>query len=236
MKELADAAERAETEARAAVVYGHGGHFSAGLDLSELVEWAGDPLARNEHLRTKRAQRPFDEIARSSIPFVAAVTGACVGGGLEIAAACHLRVADPTAFFALPEGQRGIYLGGGGSVRVSRLIGVPLMSDLMLTGRVLSAEDGERRGLINYIAPQGEGVKKAEQLATRIAENGEAVNWAVVAGLPRINDAPYDEGFFTESLVLESVLGRSSGSTERLKEFLAKKARPLARPDTAEGR
>jgi enoyl-CoA hydratase/carnithine racemase len=67
-----------------------------------------------------------------------------VGGGLELAAATHLRVADATAFFALPEGQRGIFVGGGGSVRAARLMGVARMTDMMLTGRVASAEEAER--------------------------------------------------------------------------------------------
>lgn len=232
--EVAETAERAESEARVAIVYGVGGHFSAGLDLAAMVQLLNDPVARNELHRGKRMRRPLDEIARSSIPFISAISGACVGGGLELASACHLRVADSTAFFALPEGQRGIFLGGGGSVRIARLIGVPLMSDMMLTGRVLSAEEGERRGLVNYLVPAGTALQRAEELAARIAENADAVNWAVVACLPRIYESNYDDGLFTEGLVLDSVLKRTDNSTERLEQFLTKKARPIDRP-TAQG-
>ena len=87
----------------------------------------------------------FDIIARGQIPFVAALHGAVVGGGLELAAAAHIRVADRSAFFGLPEGQRGIFVGGGGSVRVQRIVGYSVMADLMLTGRLLSVDEAERR-------------------------------------------------------------------------------------------
>src|SRR6202007_761019 len=90
----------------------------------------------------------FDVIARGSIPFVAALHGAVVGGGLELAAATHIRVADTTAVFGLPEGQRGIFGGGGGSVRVQRIIGYSVMADMMLTGRLLSVEEAEKVNIV----------------------------------------------------------------------------------------
>ena len=74
---------------------------------------------------------------------VAVLHGAVVGGGLELAAACHLRVAERSAYYALPEGSRGIFLGGGGSVRLPRLIGVSRVMELMLTGRTYGAEEGQ---------------------------------------------------------------------------------------------
>ena len=86
---------------------------------------------------------------------VAVLHGAVVGGGLELAAACHLRVAERSAYYALPEGQRGIFVGGGGSVRLPRLIGVARMIDMMLTGRTLSAEEGQAIGLSHYLVEHG---------------------------------------------------------------------------------
>lgn len=240
---LADAAERAASEARVAILHGTGPNFCAGLDLAETLSWVSDPAARHRHIRaSERSRRRFDEIARSPIPFIAAINGACVGGGFEIAAACHLRVADTTAFFALPEGQRGIYIGGGGSVRISRLAGVSLMTDMMLTGRVLTAEDGERFGIVTYLADRGGALEKARELAKQIGENEEAVNWAVVSALPRLRDLSYDDGLFAEALVIDSVMSRTGGSTERLKQFLDKRAKPLGTPaagdlsDNHEGR
>ncbi len=95
---LAAAAERAEREARAAVLFGNGVHFCAGLDLAEHVEKPLVEAVRNSRLW----HRVFDQIQRGSIPFVSALTGAVVGGGFELAAATHVRVAEETAFFALP--------------------------------------------------------------------------------------------------------------------------------------
>ena len=106
------AVERAGGEAKAGIIFGHGDHFSAGLDLAEHAERT--PIEGIHHSRKWHAI--FDRIERGPIPFVAALHGAVVGGGMELAAATQIRVADDTAFFALPEGQRGIFVGGGGSV------------------------------------------------------------------------------------------------------------------------
>ena len=109
-------------------------------------------------------------MARGRIPFVAALHGAVIGGGFELAAAAHVRVADETAFFALPEGQRGIFIGGGGSVYLTKLIGVTRVIDLMLTGRVLSAAEAERAGAVQYLVEPGQALAHATELAKRIAQ------------------------------------------------------------------
>ena len=102
------------------------------------------------------------------MPVIAALRGAVIGGGLELACAAHIRVAEPTAYFALPEGQRGIFVGGGGSVRLPRLIGVARMTDMMLTGRVYSATEGASYGFAQYLTEEGNGLAKAMELATRL--------------------------------------------------------------------
>ncbi|HKR18394.1 enoyl-CoA hydratase-related protein, partial [Rhizorhapis sp.] len=93
--QLNEAVARAQAEARVGVIFSHGEHFCAGLDLAEAMSWMND---HNRHLEMRigsaAAARPFDTIARGSIPFVAAVSGACIGGGLEMASSCHIRVAD----------------------------------------------------------------------------------------------------------------------------------------------
>src|SRR3954451_15344972 len=114
----------------AVVIHGVGTHFSSGLDLSELTEQ--DATAGLIH--SQMWHRVFDRIQYSRVPVIAALKGAVIGGGLELACAAHIRVAEPSAYYALPEGQRGIFVGGGGSVRLPRLIGVPRMTDMMLTG------------------------------------------------------------------------------------------------------
>ena len=227
--QLETAVNRAQKEARAGLLFSHGEHFCAGLDLAEAAGWMND---HEQHLEIRvgsaAAGRPFDWLARGRIPFVAALSGACIGGGFELASCCHVRVGDETTFFALPEGQRGIYIGGGGSVRIARLLGVARMSDLMLTGRVLTAEEGERFNLLQYRTPKGEHIARAASLAHRIAENAPRTNWAIVNGLPRIQDYSYDDGLFIEGLFHHAVA--SHESTERLNEFVEGRAKRLAEP------
>jgi len=210
--------------ARAAVIAADGDHFSAGLDLSELVERD----AMGGVLHSRGWHRMFTAIEYGTLPVVSALKGAVVGAGLELAATTHIRVAERSTFFALPEGQRGIFVGGGAAVRVARLIGVSRMTDLMLTGRVLSAEEGERLGLAHYLVEDGEGLAKAVALAERIAENSPVSNYAVLHALPRIAEADPETGLMMESL-MAGVAQSSAEAKERLAAFLdgrAAKVRP----------
>jgi enoyl-CoA hydratase/carnithine racemase len=230
LSQLKEAAFRAAEEARVAVLFSHGEFFCAGLDLQEAATWMTDPIKRHRHRMVRRA-RPFEELARSEIPIIAAISGACVGGGFEMAAACHLRVVDETAFFALPEGQRGIYIGGGGSVRIARLLGIGRMMDLMLTGRVLNATEAEKFNIAQYVVPAGQHLERAKSLAARVAENAPMTNWAVVNGLPRIQDFSHEDGLFVEGMLSNMVA--SPESDRRLAAFLEKRAKPLAKPGTS---
>jgi (methylthio)acryloyl-CoA hydratase len=231
VKQLRAAVFRAGEEARCGVIHAFGDNFSAGLDLAEAMTWM-DPTAKKKRPRG-RWHRSFDLIARGPIPWVAALKGACIGGGLELASACHLRVADESTFFALPEGQRGIFVGGGGSVRISRLLGYARMADLMLTGRVLTAQEGERNNLAQYVVPKGESLERAKSLAARIAENASHSNWAITNCLPRIMDFSHEDGLFVETLVGGSMREQSTEGFERVKAFVEKRAAPLAKPGTS---
>jgi len=200
---------------RAAVVHGTGDHFCAGLDLSELNE--RDAAGGLHHSRMWHTA--LDGVERGPVPVVAALHGAVVGGGLELASACHIRVADDSTFFALPEGSRGIFVGGGGSVRIPRLIGAARMADMMFTGRVYNAEDGERIGLAQYRVPAGTALDKALELATRIAANAPLTNYALMHALPRIAEQPTDHGFFTEAL-MSAIVQDAPEAKARVREFL----------------
>ena len=226
---LFEAVTRAWGEAKVGIVFGHGEHFSAGLDLAQLAERMGDAGRRR---RRNRFRNAFEAIERGEIPFLSALTGAVVGGGLELAAATHIRVADEKAFFALPEGQRGIFVGGGGSVRISRLMSVARMTDMMLTGRVLDAHEGERLNLCQYVVPSGQALAKCKELAIRIAGNSPHSNYAIASGLPRLRDLPHDDGLYFEGLVAGSTMGPEA--FERIRAFLEKRAEPLGLPQKPE--
>ena len=222
---IADAVQRADSEARAGVIHGHGDHFCAGLDLAEHVKKTPFEGVRG----SRRWHTVFAMIEHGAIPWISALHGAVVGGGLELASSTHIRVADKTAFFALPEGQRGIFVGGGGSVRAARLMGVARMTDMMLTGRVASAEEAERWNLIQYLVEPGEAKTKAVELAKNAAGNAELSNFAVLHALPRIQDMSSDDGLFVESFIA-SFTATSPEAEERLNAFLNKKAGKVARP------
>ncbi|NVO04667.1 MAG: crotonase/enoyl-CoA hydratase family protein [Rhodoferax sp.] len=204
---------------RAAVIDGEGEHFCAGLDLSELQERdAGQGL---HHSRMWHSA--LECLQYGPVPVIAALHGAVVGGGLELASACHIRVADDTTFYALPEGSRGIFVGGGGSVRIPRLIGVARMTDMMLTGRVYNAADGERIGLAQYLVSAGTAFDKAMELALRIAGNAPLTNYALTHVLPRIADQPADQGFMTEAM-MAAIAQSAPEAKDRVRAFLEGRA------------
>ena len=207
---------------RAAVLAADGEHFSAGLDLSELTERD----AAQGFLHSRMWHDALERVQFGRVPVVSVLKGAVVGGGLELAAATHLRVAEKTAFYALPEGSRGIFVGGGGSVRLPRLIGVGRVTDMILTGRVVSAEEGQSIGISERLVAEGQGLALARQLAHRIAENAPLTNYAVMHALPRIAESGRDSGLFMESL-MASITQDAPVAKERLRDFLAKRAKKV---------
>jgi enoyl-CoA hydratase/carnithine racemase len=216
---LRDVFQNLPATVRAAVIDGEGEHFCAGLDLSELSDRdAGQGLF---HSRMWHAA--LECIQYGPVPVVAALHGAVVGGGLELATACHIRVADESTFYALPEGSRGIFVGGGGSVRIPRLIGAARMADMMLTGRVYNAQDGERIGLAQDLVPAGGAFEKAFELAQRIAKNAPLTNYALTHVLPRIAEQPADQGFMSEAM-MAAIAQSAPEAKERVKAFLEGRA------------
>ena len=212
-------------DVRALVISGEGEHFCAGLDLSEVSE-----RTVAEGMQHSRAWHAcFDALQFGPVPVIAVLHGAVVGGGLELAASSHLRVAEDGTFYALPEGTRGIFVGGGGSVRISRLLGVSRMTDMMLTGRSFDADEGQAFGLSNYRVAAGAGLAQALQLALKIAQNAPLSNYAITQALPRIADLPAADGLFVESL-MSSIAQGDEAAKERVRAFLEKRAAKVSRP------
>nr|WP_248304821.1 crotonase/enoyl-CoA hydratase family protein [Breoghania sp. L-A4] len=201
-----------------AILSGAGGHFSAGLDLSEHVAREAPEVMR--HSRNWHAV--MDSIQFGGLPVVAALEGAVMGGGLELAAACHVRIAEPSTVFQLPEGRRGIFVGGGASVRIGRILGPDRMVEMMLTGRKYDAEEGRALGLAHYAVTAGEGQGEAQRLAERIAGNAPLSNYIVIQALSRIDDMARSDGLFTESLCA-ALTQTSADAQEGLKAFLEKR-------------
>ncbi|MEV4241363.1 crotonase/enoyl-CoA hydratase family protein [Nocardia sp. NPDC049737] len=226
--ELGRLIEEAGQHAKAAVIFGVGPDFSAGLDLAETLRRLTDGDMRRRWVGAHAPHIAFDKIARGRIPVVAALTGAVIGAGLEVAASAHIRVAHDTAFFALPEARRGIYVGAGGSVRIQRLLGNARMTDMMLTGRVLDADQALAQNLVQYRVDAGKALETARKIAKVVAENTPESNWAITQGLARVNDMSDDDGLYVETLVAQNAV--SAESEKRLRDFVEKRAKPLDSP------
>lgn len=204
--------------AKVAVLKGAGNHFCAGLDLSEQVERNAEQVvyhSRNWH-------RVMDTIQYGGLPVVSALNGAVIGGGLELATATHVRIAEPDCIFQLPEGRRGIFIGGGASVRVGRILGADRMIEMMLTGRRYSTEDAVALGLAHYSVGEGEALAKAMKLAETIASNAPLSNYVMIQALSRIEDMAKADGLFTESLCA-ALTQTSPDAQEGLRAFIEKR-------------
>ncbi|MBI3093606.1 MAG: crotonase/enoyl-CoA hydratase family protein [Rhodocyclales bacterium] len=215
---LDQAWEARPEEARVVILAGAGEHFCAGLDLSEHQH--REPFGVMLH--SQGWHRVFGKIHQTGIPVVAVLHGAVIGGGLELATSTHVRIAEPNTMYQLPEGRHGIYVGGGASVRVARIVGPGRMAEMMLTGRMLNAEEGQALGLSHYLVGKGEGMAKAQELAKRIAENAPLANYAMVTAIQRIASMSSDDGFYVESL-MAAVTQTGPEVSQRIGHFLNRK-------------
>lgn len=211
-------------DVKAVVLHGEGEHFSAGLDLGDMIGL--DVVARIAH--SQMWHRAFAAIEFGHAPVIAALHGAVVGGGIELAAAAHVRVAERSAYYALPEGSRGIYVGGGASVRLPRLIGTSRVMEMMLTGRTYDAAEGQAIGLSHYVVEPGAGLAKAIELAQRVAENQPLTNFAVMQALPRIAEQDPASGYLMEAL-MSAIASGDAQAQQRLQDFLEKRATKTVR-------
>ncbi len=206
----------------AIILAAKGDNFSAGLDLSDIVERS--TIEGVKH--SMSWHRAFHAIEFSPVPVISVLKGAVVGGGLELASSTHIRIAEDSTYYSLPEGQRGIFVGGGASIRVPKLVGVSVMTDMMLTGRLFNADEGDRLGLSNYRVADGEGITKALEIARKVADNSPMTNFAVIQALPRIADSNPGQAFMMESMMAAIAQG-SEEAKEKLRAFLEKRARKV---------
>ncbi len=210
---------------RAVVLCAAGNHFSAGLDLVEHYN-----LNRNaaEFMQIcMRWHEAFNKIEYGGIPVIAALKGAVVGGGLELAATAHIRVSDHTTYFALPEGQRGLFTGGGATIRVADLIGKSRMIDMMLTGRIYKGQEAMDVGLCQYLVEDSEA--KALELAYIAAKNPTLSNFAICSAISHMQSMSAFNASYAEAVVA-GIVNTQPASRELLEAF-ANKTGARIKPD-----
>lgn len=204
---------------RAVIVTGTGRFFCAGADINELA-----------HLNTAHGGSEFavhgqsllNRIERSDKPVLAAINGTCVGGGLELALACHVRVAVAGAILGLPEIKLGLIPGFGGTQRLPRIVGPSKAAEMILTGESLSAEEALRIGLLSRVVPPHELITQVDAIAASIAAQGKTAVEAALHAIRGGLDIPLSEGLAREA----ELFGRLCGTPEKqeaLRAFLEKR-------------
>lgn len=207
------------SEVRAVVMKANGAHFCAGLDL---IEHHLEQRSASDFMYIcRRWHAAFEAIQHCGVPVIGALNGAVVGGGLELASSFHIRVADASAYFALPEGQRGIFTGGGATVRVARLVGEARMIDMMLTGRVYTGAEAVSVGLCQYL--EEDAFVTAMEIARKAAQNPPLSNFAITSGIAHIGNMPAADAYYAEAFIA-GVTNTQPASRDRLAAFMNKSA------------
>jgi enoyl-CoA hydratase len=222
IRELGDAIEeiRARDDVGGAIVTGAGARaFVAGADISELSSQG--PVEARE--RALRGQRIFGRFESSPKPVIAAINGYALGGGCELALACHVRVAAEGARLGLPETKLGICPGYGGTQRLPRLVGKGRALELILTGEMIDAAEAHRIGLVNRVVPAAGLLAAAEEMLRKMLANGPV---AVALALDAVNrglEMPLGDALALEA-TLFGVLASTDDMREGMQAFLAKRA------------
>lgn len=209
---------------RVVIVTGTGRFFCAGADINELAhlhtEHGGAEFA-------SRGQALLNRIERSDKPVLAAINGTCVGGGLELALACHIRVAVAGAMVGLPEIKLGLIPGFGGTQRLPRIVGPSKAAEMILTGKSVSAEEALRIGLLSRVVPPQELITQVEAIAASITEHGKTAVEAALHAIRGGIDIPLSEGLAREA----ELFGRlcvTPGKQEAVQAFLEKRLSKVA--------
>ncbi len=192
--------------------------FVAGADIGEIAQLTPSTAVKF----SREGHRICAEIERFPKPVLAAVGGYALGGGCELALACHLRVASENARFGLPEVGLGIMPGYGGTVRLARVVGLGLAVEMVLTGAMVDAERAERIGLVSAVYPQEALLDQAKLFLRGITKNGPiAVRMALESIYLAQNSAPADAASFESALF--GLLASTADMKEGLTAFLEKR-------------
>jgi len=218
------AAARDDDAVKAVIVTGGGEKaFVAGADIGELAQMT--PITGKA--TAERGQAVFRAIERFPKPVIAAVNGFALGGGCELALACHIRIASEKAQLGLPEVTLGIIPGYGGTQRMARLLGKGKALELILSGDRINAAEAERIGLVNRVVPPEELMNAAIELAKKIAGRGPLAVRAAIEAVMSGSEMPFDEGQLLEA-ALFGLLASSEDMKEGMAAFLEKRAANFA--------
>ena len=214
------AASRDDEAVKAIIVTGAGEKaFVAGADINELANMT--PMVGK--FVSEQGQNVFLQIERSPKPVIAAINGFALGGGCELAMACHIRIASDKAQLGLPEVSLGIIPGYGGTQRMARLLGKAKALELICGGDRVTAAEAERIGLVNKVVPADQLAAAAEEMAKKIASRSPMAVRAAIEAVNNGSDMPFEDGQLLES-TLFGLLCATEDMKEGMKAFLEKRA------------
>lgn len=213
-----------DKSARVAVITGNGKGFVAGADINELASIENIEKA-SEYIR--KAANLMNLISESPKPFIAAIRSFSLGGGLELALACHIRIADESAKIGFPELGLGIIPGFGGTQRAARLTGIPRALELILSAEIINAKKASDYGLINYTVPDGNALDESIRLAETIAGNSMPAVAAAMTAVKKGNTMTLEKGLDFEIEEFMKIFSNEDRK-EGIKAFIEKR-KPLIR-------
>lgn len=212
---------RRRSDVGGVLLTGAGRAFVAGADIAELA----DQRAVEGKARAQRGQRVFRRFETSPKPTLAAVNGFALGGGCELAMACHMRIASEAAKFGQPEVRLGILPGYGGSQRLPRIVGKGRALQLLLTGEMIDAAEAYRIGLVNRVVPAADLIPAARALLTTILAQGPLAVAHCIEAVDRGLDMGLDDAIALEASYF-GMLSATNDKAEGMRAFLEK--RPAA--------
>jgi len=210
---------RTDDAVKAVIVTGSGEKaFVAGADINELAQ--KNPITGKE--ASQRGQDVFGAIERFPKPVIAAINGFALGGGCELALACHIRIASESAKIGLPEVTLGIIPGYGGTQRMARLLGKGKALELICTGDFVTAADAERIGLVNRVVPADQLLATCEEMAKKMISRGPLAVRAAIEAVVVGSDMPLEAGQLLEA-TLFGLLCASDDTKEGMRAFIEKR-------------
>jgi enoyl-CoA hydratase len=224
-REIIDACSTVEEDdrVRVAIFTGAGDRaFSAGMDLKERAETSVSFIERRHQKLTAKIYTQARAVAAMTKPTIAAIRGYCVGGGLELALACDMRVAAEDAKLGLTEVRRGLIPGAGGTQRLTRLVGTAKALEMCLTGDTVNGSEAHRLGLVNSVVPQDAVVKTAEGLAARILKGAPLSVSFIKEAINKGTELPLEQGLRLEA-DLSALVGTTEDSKEGPRAFVEKR-------------
>ncbi len=206
-------------DVKAIVLQGEGKFFSAGADIKEFtsLQESADYASLS-----RKGQVLFDRIEHFSIPVIAAIHGAALGGGLELAMACHMRIVGTKTKLGMPEINLGIIPGFAGTQRLPQFVGIPKSYEMMLTGTLLSGEEAHFYGLANKVCADDEVHTEAEKMAKVIAQKSKLSINKLMELIPYAKNAQFNQGAEAEAVAFGNIFGTEDAS-EGIEAFLEKR-------------